>query len=148
MGIAACDEKPVPAKTVVAIDPRQITPSSDNTMTERFSHLMEFYKENELFSGTILVTQDGNTIYKDAFGWANLEWGIPNTKNENHVLSRPIQCYCPIPAWVVEPILDKERYRFRSPNLPPHGVGENVASEKLVCIDKQEGPGSSSGHLL
>jgi hypothetical protein len=32
-----------------------------------------------LFSGTILVTQDGKIIYEDAFGWANLEWGIPNT---------------------------------------------------------------------
>jgi len=92
LGIAACGEKPVPTKTVIATtqatpvvgtviatDHKQTAPLSDNTITERISRLMEFYDENGLFSGTILVAENGTIIYEDAFGWANLEWGIPNT---------------------------------------------------------------------
>jgi CubicO group peptidase (beta-lactamase class C family) len=40
---------------------------------------MAFYEDSGQFSGTILVAQDGNIIYEDAFGWANLEWSVPNT---------------------------------------------------------------------
>jgi CubicO group peptidase (beta-lactamase class C family) len=92
LGIAGCGEKPVPTKTVIvttqatpavatviATDHKQTAPPSDNTMTERISRLMEFYDKNGQFSGTILVAQDGSIIYEDAFGWANLEWRIPNT---------------------------------------------------------------------
>jgi hypothetical protein len=78
-GIAACGEKPAPTETVIATDHKQTAPPSDNTMSERISRLMEFYEESGQFSGTILVAQDGNIIYEDAFGWANLEWRIPNS---------------------------------------------------------------------
>jgi CubicO group peptidase (beta-lactamase class C family) len=104
LGIAGCGEKPVPTKTVIvttqstpvvvtvvateqatpiataiATDHKQTALPSDNTMTERISRLMEFYEDSGQFSGTILVAQDGNIIYEDAFGWANLEWSVPNT---------------------------------------------------------------------
>jgi CubicO group peptidase (beta-lactamase class C family) len=32
-----------------------------------------------LFNGSALVAENGKTIYKGAFGLANMEWGIPNT---------------------------------------------------------------------
>jgi CubicO group peptidase (beta-lactamase class C family) len=63
LGIAACGEKSVSSKT----------------LTENISRLMEFYEKSGQFSGTILVAQDGNILYEDAFGWANREWRIPNT---------------------------------------------------------------------
>lgn len=78
LGIAACGEKPVPTKTVSATDHKQTAPPSDSTVAERISRLMEFYDKSGQFGGAILVAQDGNIIYEDAFGWANLEWRIPN----------------------------------------------------------------------
>jgi CubicO group peptidase (beta-lactamase class C family) len=97
LGSASCGQKPVPTETAIAAKPAtastasttpeaeptaaptEAAPPSDNTMTEEISRLMEFYDKNAQFSGTILVAQDGNIIYQDAFGWANREWRIPNT---------------------------------------------------------------------
>jgi CubicO group peptidase (beta-lactamase class C family) len=79
LGIAACGQEAVPTQTVVATEHTQTAPPADNTITESISRLMAFYDQNEQFSGTILVAQDGNITYEDAFGWANREWRIPNT---------------------------------------------------------------------
>jgi hypothetical protein len=78
LGTTACGEKPVPEETLAATDHDQTAPPSDNAVTEKISRLMEFYEETGQFGGAILVAQDGNIIYEDAFGWANLEWRIPN----------------------------------------------------------------------
>ena len=78
-GIAACGEKPVPTETVITTDHEQTAPPAENPMAGEISRLMEFYDENGLFSGAILVAENGTIIYEDAFGWANLEWRIPNT---------------------------------------------------------------------
>jgi len=32
-----------------------------------------------LFNGTVLVAENGQVVYKQGFGMANMEWGIPNT---------------------------------------------------------------------
>jgi CubicO group peptidase (beta-lactamase class C family) len=79
LGIAACGEGPGPANTVVATSFKQTAPPADDTVTGRILRLMQFYEDSEQFSGTILVAQDGKIVYEDAFGWANLEWRIPNT---------------------------------------------------------------------
>ena len=63
LGVTACGERSVPAKT----------------MTKRIARLFEFYEESGQFSGAVLVAQDGNIIYEDAFGWADREWRTPNT---------------------------------------------------------------------
>jgi CubicO group peptidase (beta-lactamase class C family) len=78
LGIAACGEKPVPTETVSATGLKQTAPPSDNSMAGEIARLMAFYEETGQFGGVMLVAQDGNIIYKDAFGWANLEWAIPN----------------------------------------------------------------------
>jgi hypothetical protein len=70
LAIAASGEKPVPTQTVIVTDHKQTAPPSDNPMIERISRLMEFYDKSEQFGGAILVAQDGNIIYEDAFGWA------------------------------------------------------------------------------
>ena len=78
LGIAACGEKSVPAKAATTTDYGQTAPPSESIMAERISRLMQFYEESGQFGGAILVAQDGKIIYEDAFGWANMEWRIPN----------------------------------------------------------------------
>ncbi len=37
------------------------------------------YYDAGLFQGAVLVAMDGEVIYRDAFGMADLEWEVPNT---------------------------------------------------------------------
>lgn len=41
--------------------------------------LVEPYVEAGLFSGTVLVAQDGKPVFRRAYGLANREWSVPNT---------------------------------------------------------------------
>ena len=34
--------------------------------------------ENRQFNGSVLVTENGKVIYKKGFGFANMDWKIPN----------------------------------------------------------------------
>jgi len=45
----------------------------------KIEQLMSRIRENGQLSGTILVTVNGEVIYKSAIGYANIEWKIPNT---------------------------------------------------------------------
>lgn len=44
----------------------------------RFHELMHQYHENGDFNGAVLVAKNGEVVYKQGFGWANVEWEIPN----------------------------------------------------------------------
>lgn len=48
---------------------------------EKINELVELYSEYDMFSGAILVVDQGEIIYKNAFGMANMEWDIPNKVN-------------------------------------------------------------------
>jgi len=46
----------------------------------------------------------------------------------------------PIPAWVVEPTVARERYPFRSPYFPPNGVGQNAAVKRIKGLASRPTP--------
>ncbi|RKS53524.1 CubicO group peptidase (beta-lactamase class C family) [Gillisia mitskevichiae] len=48
--------------------------------------LMTLYSEYGQFNGSVLVAEDGEIIYKNGFGKANMEWDIPNDENTKHRL--------------------------------------------------------------
>jgi CubicO group peptidase (beta-lactamase class C family) len=45
--------------------------------------IKDFFKRGE-FNGSVLVAKDGEITYKDGFGFANMEWGIPNRSETKH----------------------------------------------------------------
>jgi len=45
----------------------------------KIDELMAQYHKNNQFMGTVLVAESGKVIYKKGFGYANIEWEIPNT---------------------------------------------------------------------
>lgn len=47
--------------------------------SEKFNKVIKPYVENNVFSGTVLVSKNGNIIYQQAFGLANYSWSISNT---------------------------------------------------------------------
>jgi CubicO group peptidase (beta-lactamase class C family) len=53
----------------------QATPA---TVTLQIDEVMRSHAAAEDFSGSVLVARDGHILYQHAFGYANLEWKIPN----------------------------------------------------------------------
>lgn len=48
------------------------------TKAEKIDKLVAMYAEYGQFNGSVLVSEKGNVIYKNGFGFANMEWNIPN----------------------------------------------------------------------
>lgn len=48
------------------------------TKAEEIDELISRYTAYGKFNGTVLVANQGEVIYKKGFGWANMEWDIPN----------------------------------------------------------------------
>ncbi|RPI71150.1 MAG: class A beta-lactamase-related serine hydrolase, partial [Ignavibacteriales bacterium] len=47
--------------------------------SEKINDLLNKYYEYGLFSGTALVAEDGEIIFSKGYGFANIEWEVPNT---------------------------------------------------------------------
>ncbi len=53
---------------------------------EQITKLIDTYTEYKTFNGSVLVAENGKVIYKKGFGFANMEWDIPNAPNTKHRL--------------------------------------------------------------
>jgi CubicO group peptidase (beta-lactamase class C family) len=51
------------------------------TKAEKIDNLVGTYAEYGKFNGSVLVAKEGEIIYKNGFGSANMEWDIPNQTN-------------------------------------------------------------------
>jgi len=59
----------------------------------KLSSIMKAYHNYNMFDGAVLVAENGNIIYKDAFGSANREWNIPNRTDTKFMIgsvSKPL----------------------------------------------------------
>src|SRR6185437_9359260 len=45
----------------------------------RMEQIIQSYVQNKQFMGTVLVEQNGHIILDKGYGYANLEWQIPNS---------------------------------------------------------------------
>lgn len=52
-----------------------------DSKTKELDSFIKTYVDYEQFNGAILVAHQGEVIYKNAFGLANMEWNIPNKTN-------------------------------------------------------------------
>ena len=50
----------------------------DSNKEKQFDELINRYVENGKFNGSVLVAKQGDLVYKKGFGYANMEWEIPN----------------------------------------------------------------------
>ena len=57
---------------------------SAQNVSQKIDSLMNLYHNNNEFHGTVLVAKKGNIIYQKGFGYANIEWGIPNKVNTKY----------------------------------------------------------------
>jgi len=56
------------------------------TKIEKLDRLLGMYAEYGVFNGSVLVSENGQVIYKKGFGLANMEWDIPNKPDTRHRL--------------------------------------------------------------
>lgn len=49
------------------------------THAEQIDALLRAYNEKKQFNGSALVAENGNVILKKGYGFANMEWQVPNT---------------------------------------------------------------------
>ena len=59
----------------------------------KLSEMMKTYHNYNMFDGAVLVAENGEIVYKGAFGLANREWNIPNQTNTKFMIgsvSKPI----------------------------------------------------------
>ncbi len=65
---------------VVLIAPMRISAQQGTMQTavSQINELMQAHATAGDFSGAVLVARDGHILYQHAFGYANLEWRIPN----------------------------------------------------------------------
>src|SRR5215470_11604894 len=62
---------------LTALCPAQDKPQSD-TVT-RMEQVVQSYVPNKQFMGSVLVAQDSKVLLDKGYGFANLEWEVPNT---------------------------------------------------------------------
>ena len=53
---------------------------------EKLSKMMKTFHQYNMFDGAVLVAENGKIIYKQGFGLANREWGIPNTTDTKFMI--------------------------------------------------------------
>src|ERR1041385_7456139 len=60
--------------------------SCGQTKIDKVDKLVSAYAEYGQFNGSVLVAEKGKVIYKKGFGFANMEWNIPNQPDTKHRL--------------------------------------------------------------
>jgi len=52
----------------------------------QITKLINTYTAYNYFNGSVLIAENGKVLYKKGFGYANMEWNIPNAANTKHRL--------------------------------------------------------------
>ncbi|MBC7873943.1 MAG: serine hydrolase [Ferruginibacter sp.] len=67
--------------------------SFSQSKNKKLDDIMQGYHRYNMFDGSVLVAENGKVIYKNAFGLANREWGIPNATDTKFMIgsvSKPL----------------------------------------------------------
>lgn len=64
--------------TLFNVSCQQNTKGSEESKALKIEELISNYTKYGKFNGAVLVADEGNILYKNGFGMANMEWGIPN----------------------------------------------------------------------
>jgi CubicO group peptidase (beta-lactamase class C family) len=77
----------------------------------RLDELASLYHEHRGFEGAIVVADGGDVVYREAFGLANREWGIPNTIDTRFLIASVTK---PITAALVVILAEQKRIDFNA----------------------------------
>lgn len=87
-----------PSETEQASQPKEALPTGYHEVgpdrADALQRLCQATVDTGLFSGAVLVADGGEVLYKQAFGWANREWDIPNTTDTKFRLASVSKQFC------------------------------------------------------
>lgn len=61
--------------------------ASGQSKVDKINELVSRCAEYGKFNGSVLVAEKGAVIYKNGYGFANMEWGVPNRPDTKHRLA-------------------------------------------------------------
>ncbi len=96
--------------------------------------LMNKYYDYGQFNGSVLVAENGNVIFKEGFGYANMEWDIPNTADTKFRLASVTKQFT---AMLIMQLVEEGKINLEgkiSDYLPYYrkDVGEQVTVHNLL----------------
>lgn len=96
--------------------------------------LVNAYYENNGFNGSVLVAHQGELIYKKGFGFANMEWKVPNTPNTKFRIASITK---PFTAILVMQLVEKKVLKLDEPigtylKKYPTLAGEQITIRHLL----------------
>lgn len=100
----------------------------------KIDRLLKLYDSFGEISGTVLVAQNGKIIYKEAFGFANREWEIPNTIDTKFRIGAITKQFT---ATMILQLVDEQKLKLKddiSTHLPYYreDIGKKVTIHHLL----------------
>ena len=68
-----------PAQAPAAVTPRPPAPLDGATLQKKIDELIDGHMKTNGFSGSVLLAKEGKPLVAKGYGYANVEWQIPNT---------------------------------------------------------------------
>ena len=102
--------------------------------TEQLDQLLNQYLEYGKFNGSVLVADEGVVVYKKGFGYANMEWDIPNQADTKFRLASITK---PFTAILIMQLVAKNKLDLHKPittYLPdyPKDKGDQITIHHLL----------------
>lgn len=102
--------------------------------SDKLDALISKYNSLNRFNGVVLVAKDGNKILSKGYGYASLEWNIPNTDDTKYLIASISKTFT---ATLITKLIDEGKLTFEtklSEALPWYreDVGEKVSIFQLL----------------
>jgi CubicO group peptidase (beta-lactamase class C family) len=104
------------------------------TYGPKLQQVVHAYHEAGLFQGSVLVAMDGEVVYRDALGLANLEWGVANTPETRFAIASLGKAFT---AALILKLRDERRLSLKDTihdhlSSYPEDVGQSVTIAQLL----------------
>lgn len=108
--------------------------SCEETKVKKIHDLIQACSDYGQFNGSVLVAENGEIIYKNGFGQANMEWNIPNKPDTKHRLASITKQFT---AMAIVQLVAENKLELNQPittYLPdyPKATGDSVTIHHLL----------------
>lgn len=117
--------------------------------SDKFAAAANDFYQKKLFTGTVLVSEGDNIIYRGSFGKANIELGVANGPDMKFLIGSNSKCYVATVIWqmVAEGTLSEDGTISQYLPYYTSPIGKKVTIRDLVemssgIADYQTGPGT------
>ena len=112
------------------------TELADEELAKRLSFVLDRFEEHGVFSGVVLVAENGKIVFHDAYGWANRGAAIPATVNTKFNLASLNKMFT---AVSIAQLCEKGMVsyedpigKFLGPDWIPTDLGEKIKIKHLL----------------